>query len=358
MHELIMDSTTKIFKDICTKELVDQAEKGSWAEELWNVLVDSGITSVGVPESIGGTGGDYVDAFHILRLAGEFAVPLPLSETLIVNWLLAEQGVGPQKEPLTFGLDLNSKFKLEKENDGLIVNGSINNVPWARNASKVLVLGELDSHSVLMLLPLDQATFIYEKSNLAGEPRDTVVFNHTIIKDLETYVIEEKELMEKALELGGLSKAAMMSGAINRVLDLSVQYVKEREQFGRPLHRLQAIQQHIAVLSGEAVASLTITNKAIDIYDKELNVNEIADAKLKVNESAGIITEISHQIHGAIGATHEHQLHQLTRRLWAWRDEFGNENFWAERLAENVIHSNVDTLWEMITDHKVKETIK
>lgn len=357
MHELIIDSTTKIFKDKCTKELVDQAEEGIWAEDLWDSLVASGITSIGVPESIGGSGGDYVDAFHILRLAGEFAVPLPLFETLIVNWLLAEQDISALESPLTFGLDVNSKFKLQMDNDGLIVNGKIENVPWARNAKKVLVLGELDNQSVLVLLPLNQASFIYKNINLAGEPRDTVVYNFTRIKDIETYEIEEKELMEKGMQLGGLSKAAMMCGALDKILDLSVQYVKEREQFGRPLHRLQAIQQHIAVLAGETIASLTVTNKAIDKYDKGLNYTEIENAKLKVNESAGIVTEISHQLHGAIGTTHEHQLHQFTRRLWAWRDEFGNEKYWEARLAKKVMDST-QSLWEMVTDNQVKETIK
>ena len=81
MHEIILDSTNKIFKDLCTKELIDQAEGGKFAEEVWKVLVESGITLVGVPESAGGTGGDYDDAFHILQTAGRYGVPLPLAET-------------------------------------------------------------------------------------------------------------------------------------------------------------------------------------------------------------------------------------------------------------------------------------
>ncbi|WP_087972378.1 acyl-CoA dehydrogenase family protein [Oceanobacillus rekensis] len=355
MHELILDSTTKILKDICTKELVDKSEEGQWAGDLWEVLVESGITSIGVPESTGGTGGDFVDAFHILRLAGKYAVPLPLSETLIVNWLLAGYGVIPQEEPVTF--ELNSKLQLEKNDAGFLVNGALENVSWARNAKKILVLASLEEETFVTLLPLEDA-YIENNNNLAGEPIDTVVFEDVMVNDIETYIVEENTLQEKVIDLGGLSKAAMMSGALDKVLELSVQYIKEREQFGRPLHKLQAIQQHIAVLSGETIAALTITNKAIDSYDKGTTDNEIAYAKLKVNESAGIVAEIAHQIHGAIGATHEHQLHHLTRRLWAWRDQFGNENFWAEKLAEKIMDSQSQTLWEMMTEEQMIETMQ
>lgn len=354
MHELIMESTTKIFKDLCTKELVDKVEEGKWAGTLWDVLVESGITSVGVSESVGGTGGDYIDAFHILRLAGKFAVPLPLTETLIVNWLLAEYGEAPKEYPVTFVIDSNNKLELEKTENGYLVNGTILNVPWTQQAKEILVLGSIEGESVITLLPLEKAS-IHPNSNLAGEPRDKVVFEDEIVGNIVTYVVEKAEILDKIMNLGGLSKAVMMSGAIDRILELSIQYTKEREQFGRPLHRLQAIQQHLAILSGETVAVLASTNQAIEAYDRGIIIDEIANAKFKANQATAIVTEIAHQVHGAIGATHEHRLHQLTRRLWAWREEFGNENDWAEKLAYQVMNSKDQSLWEMITDENGKE---
>jgi len=54
-------------------------------------------------------------------------------------------------------------------------------------------------------------------------------------------------------------------------------------------------------------------------------------------------------MHGAIGFTQEHRLHYWTRRLWSWRDEFGNEAFWARRLGGAVAAAGADRLWHGIT---------
>ncbi len=354
MQEIILDSTNKMFKSLCSKELIDQSENGIFAENLWSVLVESGITSVGIPESLGGTGGDYSDALYILQLAGKFTVPLPLSETLIVQWLLSDHGVTSSADVLTFSVNNENKIELEMTSTGYSVRGKAIHVPWARHAESLLVPVSVEGVSKIALLPLKQANFDYN-SNLAGEPLDTIHFESVDVGDIFIEEVNVEKFRAKVTDLGGLIKTVMMSGAMETLLELSVLYSKEREQFGRPLHRLQAIQQHIAVLAGETVASTTIANKAILAFIKGTEEQEIAVAKIKVNEAAGKVTEIAHQLHGAIGVTHEHRLNQVTRRLWAWRDEFGNENYWADHLAENVMNSNKDSLWEMITDRTVIE---
>ena len=57
---------------------------------------------------------------------------------------------------------------------------------------------------------------------------------------------------------------------------------------------------------------------------------------MRVGEAAGTGAAIAHQVHGAMGFTYEHTLHHATRRLWAWREEFGNETYWAMRLGRMV----------------------
>jgi hypothetical protein len=58
---------------------------------------------------------------------------------------------------------------------------------------------------------------------------------------------------------------------------------------------------------------------------------------------------LAYQVHGAIGFTHEHSLHRLTRRLWSWRDEFGTESHWSRELGKEVLAAGADALWPMIT---------
>lgn len=345
MHDLIVSSTEKILKDFCTKELLDAAESGEWSSELWDVLVESGITLVGIPEENGGVGGDYVDAFHILREAGKYAAPVPLAETLIVNWLLSDKKKKPNMDPVTFSS--NGSLTLTEKEGVYTVNGTLQNVAWARFAKKALVKVVANGKETVALISLENAN-IDERKSLGGEPIDKVSFEDVTAEvTLVDYSYEKYE--NKLMQLGALARATMMSGAMERILDLSLQYANEREQFGRPLFKLQAIQQLLAVLAGQAAEYLAITNKAIDAYQEGNQEEFIAYAKIETNKSANKSVEIAHQIHGAIGATYEHRLHHYTRRIWTWRDEFGKESYWKETLVQRFVDSE-QSLWSMVTD--------
>jgi len=81
----------------------------------------------------------------------------------------------------------------------------------------------------------------------------------------------------------------------------------------------------------------------------EVVAAEVAIAKLRVGEAAGSGAAIAHQVHGAMGFTYEHSLHHATRRLWAWREEFGNETHWATVLGRMVAARGADALWPLVT---------
>ena len=75
---------------------------------------------------------------------------------------------------------------------------------------------------------------------------------------------------------------------------------------------------------------------------------EVASAKIRVGEAATEGAGIAHQVLGAIGFTQEHVLHRYTRRLWAWRDDFGSESVWAVKLGQLVAAKGADALWPML----------
>ena len=143
--------------------------------------------------------------------------------------------------------------------------------------------------------------------------------------------------------------AALMAGAMKRILELAVGYAGERQQFGRPIARFQAVQQGLAVLASETAAAQRATDGAIECVDEGNLLFQIAAAKARVGEAAGVVAEIAHQVHGAMGFTHEHTLHHFTRRLWAWRDECGNESEWQRWLGEQIAGEGADALWEVLT---------
>jgi acyl-CoA dehydrogenase len=82
--------------------------------------------------------------------------------------------------------------------------------------------------------------------------------------------------------------------------------------------------------------------------DDEATFLEAASAKIRVGEAATEGAGIAHQVLGAIGFTQEHTLHRFTRRLWAWRDDFGSESFWAVKLGALVAEKGADELWPML----------
>jgi len=143
--------------------------------------------------------------------------------------------------------------------------------------------------------------------------------------------------------------AAKMAGALNAALDLSVQYTRERQQFGKPLASFQAIQQQLAVFAEEAAAADMAAASAFRATDRGDAWFEIACAKLRANQAARISISIAHQVHGAMGFTAEYRLQHLTKRLWAWGSEHGNERYWADRIGARIAARGPENFWPDLT---------
>jgi acyl-CoA dehydrogenase len=139
-----------------------------------------------------------------------------------------------------------------------------------------------------------------------------------------------------------------MSGSLESVLAQTVEHARQRKQFGKPISKFQAIQQQLAVLAGETAAAARACELAIEALEARGSLTEIAVAKARVGDAAGIGAEIAHQVHGAIGFTREHALHCYTRRLWSWRDEFGPEVYWQRELGREVARCGPAGLWPFL----------
>jgi alkylation response protein AidB-like acyl-CoA dehydrogenase len=132
-----------------------------------------------------------------------------------------------------------------------------------------------------------------------------------------------------------------------------VEYANERVAFQRPIAKFQAVQHNLARLAGEVAVAIAASASAADAiaaneaFDDGVFL-EAASAKIRVAEAAGEGALIAHQVLGAIGFTREHTLHRFTRRLWAWRDDFGNESAWAAKLGSLIAAKGSDGLWPML----------
>jgi acyl-CoA dehydrogenase len=200
-------------------------------------------------------------------------------------------------------------------------------VPFARFATGIVAVGP---EGVALLRPGSYR--VSEGVNLAGEPRD----------DVEADAFEVVHGAGAVLRRwGALLRSVQLAGALERVLQLTVRQAGDREQFGQPIRRFQAVAHQLAQLAGEVVAA----RAAADAAAEDPQLWKIAAAKVRCGEAAGRAATIAHQVHGAVGFTDEHVLHHFTLRLWSWRDEFGTEEEWASVLG-GLLREN---LWETLT---------
>ncbi len=336
---LLLESVAKLLADKCTAAEVAEADAGEWPDGLWQSIETFGLPLALLPEDQGGFGVIVPDAFAILRLSGELALPLPLAETMIANWLLGQAGLAPMQGPATviWGPSLVL--------DGGRLSGTAARVPWGRSAGVVAVV-DRDDHSFVVRLGRE-GIVASPGTNIAHEPRDGL---RVAAMAADFAPLPAAIDAATAQSLLAAARCNQMAGAMGRIADMSAAYAQEREQFGRPLAKFQAIQQNLAVLAGHVAAAQAAAELAGEAAEAvPVRRLAVAAAKLRTGEAAGAVAAIAHQVHGAMGFTLEYQLQALTRRLWSWRDEYGNEAYWAAELGREMARAGSGGLWAALT---------
>src|SRR3954447_14713062 len=322
---ILYDSALRLFGDHVSSQLLNAADSGAWPEALWRAVDEAGYLDV-LAEGTGGM----VEAVAILRAAGHHAAPVPLPETMLARWLCALSGIEAPTGPLSIAL-------AEPDDPARYAP-----VPWGGVVEALAIV----SDSSFSLVARDRLRF-QAGTSLAGEPRDLL----TATGEGHSAPLPNAVSADLVRGVGALMRAAQMAGAMEAVLGLATTYANDRVQFGRPIGKFQAIQQQLALLAEEAAAALVaVESAAISLAEGRQSAElALAAAKIRAGEAAGAVTEIAHQVHGAIGFTEEHFLHNLTRRLWSWRDEFGDESYWAGLLGRRIAASGGAGLWPLIT---------
>ncbi len=345
---MIGDAARRIFRDLADPQTVTNAADDNWRDPLWSALADSGLAAAWVPDSLGGAGAGLADGFEVLRIAGSFALAEPLAETLMAGWLLSAVGMVLPAGRLTVA-PVCQDDRIDIDDAGR-VSGQARAVPFASRAQAIVVLGHhQDGFAVAVCEPAQCA--IVPGTSIAGDGADDLQFAGPA---LEFRAAPDGIDPAALMALGATVRAQQMAGALQAMLDLSVDYAKARVAFGRPIAGFQAVQHNLARLAGETAAAVAAANAAADSFDR-LGPNDaqafldIASAKIRVGEAAGEGAAIAHQVHGAIGFTAEHVLHRFAQRVWAWRDDFGSEASWAVALGRQVAAAGADELWPSLT---------
>ena len=337
---LLRESAEALFNDHSTSDEV-AASEGDWSPAIWERLTETGFTGTGVDEAVGGLGGDTRAAAEIVFAAGRAAAPVPLAESMFVTgWLRSSIGA-PHDDRPALSID-DTGLTVARSGDGWTISGEILGLPWRRAAAEVLVVSR-EACGVLRVS--GERLRVMEGANLAGEPRDTCRLVAADVEAPAFYPVEDADDLQDRLALRD-ALARLMAGALERVTELTVAYTTEREQFGRPNSSFQAVRQSAAQLVGHATLASTAARAAALTPD---DPTAVLAARVAVAEAASHGTRIAHQLHGAIGFTREHPLHQLTRRLWAWRDEGRRQRAWTLELGRRLIAQPGRGVWEEIT---------
>ena len=345
---LLQDMADRLFAEIATPANLARHDAGEWLDDAWQKVDELGFPLALIAEENGGLGVDPVEALALVRLGGRYALPLPLAETMLANRILTDAGLPPSEGAATAAV---SRFLsgpgLTRKGQGWHFASDAKRVPWARHASTIAVVAACEEGVLVASVPRS-ALAIEPGVNLANEPRDLVRFNVELDADAVRPAPPGWDI-DRVHRLGAALRSIAMAGALARVLEMTVAYAGERVQFGKPIARFQAIQQNLAVLAGHVAAASAAADLAAEAVAADADFLRIAAAKVRVGEAAGAAAGIAHQVHGAIGFTREYALNQLTRRLWAWRDEFGDEAEWSCALGEAAVAAGADGLWPTIS---------
>jgi acyl-CoA dehydrogenase len=272
---------------------------------------------------------------------------------MFANWLLGQCGIEARNAPL--GIAMRGPLSMSTTQSGggafdvapvdTRVNGTLFDVPWGRDVEQVIGVAPGERPILLVLSRRDAQ--ISSKRNTAGEPRDDLHFkNATPVAAASLPAHLNADVLWSG---GAMLRTAQMAGALESTLDLSTRYATERVQFGKPISSFQAIQHQLAQMAQQTGSAVVSAQAAFAESDDQLAAWQIAAAKVCGAEAVGAAAAMAHAVHGAIGFTHEHALQLGTRRLWAWRSEFGNLSHWAQRLGGAVCRHGAGGLWPAVT---------
>lgn len=301
-------------RDLLEKECPPGAVRDAWenttgrSERAWDQLATMGVLGVLVPESSGGLGLTELDLVLLLEETGRAALPEPIVEHAMV----AAPLVSDAPRTITAAL------------------GAAPFVPYADSADAVLVADD----ERLLLVPRDA---------LALEPRGSVDRSRRLFAiewpaDAETEVGGPSELA-RAFDRGALGTAAQLIGLARHLLDTTVEYAKQRHQFGAPIGSFQAVKHHLSDVRLALEFAAPLVHRAAHSLahrDPEADVH-VSMAKAQASDTARLAARHALQCHGAIGYSYEHDLHLWMKRAWALAATWGDASWHRERVARAIL---------------------
>jgi alkylation response protein AidB-like acyl-CoA dehydrogenase len=286
--------------------------RAAWSDDAppvdrgrWATLAELGVLSVLVPEDRGGLGMDELDLVLLLEEAGRVALPEPIVETAMVAAPLLPQA-GEEVVGVRLGADP-------------FVYGAV-------GADLLL----LERQGRLSLVPAADATIAPVRSVDRARRLATVEADGPGVEgDIDL-----------AFERGVLGVSAQLLGVAQHLLDVTVEYAKEREQFGQPIGGFQAIKHHLTNVLLKLEFARPVVHRAAWTVARgpaEERAVHVSMAKAYAVGAAELAAKTAIQVHGAIGYTFEFDLHLWMKRAWALSAQWGDAAWHRRRVRDALL---------------------
>ncbi len=365
-QEMLRKSARDFLTAECPKSLVREMvkdEKG-YPHQLWQRVGEMGWMGLIIPEEYGGAGASFFDLVVLLEEMGRACLPGPFFSTVVLGGLtILEAGSEGQKKEilpklaegkllLTLALTEPSAIytadgiqtKAMQRGKEFLVQGTKLFIPDAHISDYLICAARTkeaeipeDGITLFLIDPKSPGVSCTLLKTIAGDKQCEVIFDNVNVpgRNILGSLNEGWLILHKVLEKAVVAQCAEMVGGAKQVLEMTVEYVKQRMAFGHHIGSFQAIQHYCAnMLVDVDGCSLVIYNAAWRLSKGLPAAQEVAMAKALINERFKRIAASGIQIHGAIGFTEDHDLPLYFKRAKAWEINLGDTSFHLGKIAK------------------------
>jgi alkylation response protein AidB-like acyl-CoA dehydrogenase len=341
-----------------------EREPESFDRDLWSRMADAGWLGMSFPDAYGGLDCGFLDLYAFYIELGRALAPVPHLETVgLAAPLIAALGDEAQKRRLlpavaagggvlavaTHGPgEDDGALRAERAGGGYRLTGRKALVPYARAAAGILCTASAEGRngrSLLLVDPQSPDLDIEFTPNIAGAPLYTLTFRGVTAGDdaLLGEAGQAGPALDDALARAAVLQSAMVVGAGERLLDMSVDYARTRRQFGHPIGKYQAVQYLATDIALDLKSTRLLGLQAAwRIHSGRPGLREAALAKASASRSAARMTFAAHELHAGIGFMVDYDLQLYTRRAKLWEYNLGDARAHLERVMDDVAEDVAD----------------
>jgi len=364
-QEMLRKTSRDFLTEKCSKKFLKQMEEceTGYSKDLWQEMAELGWMGLAFPGKYGGGDMSFLDLAVLLEEMGRACLPGPFFSSVVLGGLsILDIGNEEQKqeylpelirgeriltlaltEPGYHNYDASSvTAEATRDDSNYVISGTKLFVPDAHIADYLLCVARTKPRNGITVFLTDAkspGTKCTVLKTIAGDKLYEVVFDRVPVPKANILgrLNQGWSAVQKTIQRAAVGKCCEMVGNIQRVLEMTVDYAKERKQFDHPIGSFQVIQHYCADMATDVDGARFSTYKAAWMLSEGLPcTKEVAIAKAWMGGACQRVFALAHQIHGAIGVTIEHDLHYYTRRAKAAELTFGDVDFYREIMAREM----------------------